>query len=111
MTGAGSAGRGFYRYPDEVHLTSTCASLFVAAGSWPEATRLYASAVAVHPETGGLWRSLGLALREMGDLESSVEALQRAAHLSARLCLYPLRSRTAFWANLGRGTEATRAYR
>jgi tetratricopeptide (TPR) repeat protein len=70
--------RALLIHPDDLMLNFDYASMMTAKGQPEQAIRSYDRCVALRPRSGGLWRSLGVALREAGDFQGSADALRRS---------------------------------
>ncbi|RJP42519.1 MAG: tetratricopeptide repeat protein [Phycisphaerales bacterium] len=62
-------------HPDDFMLNFDYAYHLVPTGNWQEAIRYYLRCLAIRPDIGGIWRSLGLAYRQTGELQDSKDAL------------------------------------
>ncbi|MEQ1826867.1 MAG: tetratricopeptide repeat protein, partial [Pirellula sp.] len=69
-------------YPSDFMLNYDFAYALVGQRRWPEAIRYFMRCVAIRPDVAGVWRALGNAFRENGELQRSQEALQRSIQLS-----------------------------
>jgi len=65
-------------YPDDFMLNFDYAFNLTYMKRWEHAIRYYHRCLALRPDSAGVWRSLGVALREIDDLEESVDALMRS---------------------------------
>ena len=66
-------------HPDDAMLHFDHGMLLV--GQYDEQARHFQAAIAVRPETAGLWRSLGRVLGMKGDVDGALAAIQKAADL------------------------------
>ncbi len=73
--------RGLLRYPDDHTLNHDYAYGLSYQGRYDEAIIYYARCVALRPDTGGMWRSLGNAYREVGRFSDAVDALTKATQI------------------------------
>ncbi len=65
-------------YPNDFMLNFDFAYVMAMQKRWQEAIPYYVRVLAIRPSTGGVWRALGSALRETGDLRGSVDALNQS---------------------------------
>ncbi|MHC4128458.1 MAG: protein kinase domain-containing protein [Planctomycetota bacterium] len=65
-------------HPTDFMLNFDYAWSLALLGRWEEATRYYHRALAIRPKNSGIWRRLGLALWETGDLAGAIDALDRS---------------------------------
>lgn len=70
-------------YPDDFMLNFDFAFALEGQRRWPEAIRFFLRCTALRPDVAGVWRGLGNAYRDNGELDRAAEALQRAASLAA----------------------------
>lgn len=70
--------RALLVHPDDLILNYDYAFCMVHQQRWHEAIRQYERCLVVRPKTGGIWRSLGIALRETGDLAGSRRAFEQS---------------------------------
>ncbi|MHC5114348.1 MAG: serine/threonine-protein kinase [Planctomycetota bacterium] len=70
-------------HPGDVMLNFDAAYFLVAQGKWNEATRYYHRALAVRPDSGGIWRSLGTALYEFEDYPAALDAYDQSIRYQA----------------------------
>ncbi len=70
--------RALTLYPSDFMLNFDYGLCLAWAKRWEEAARYYQAGLAVRPETGGIWRSLGVALRESGRMAEAVNALKQS---------------------------------
>ena len=65
-------------HPSDFMLNFDYASHLAKLERWEEAIRYYQGAVTIRPRNGGMLRSLGIALRETGDVQGALEALDQS---------------------------------
>ncbi len=65
-------------YPDHFQLNHDYAWYLTRFQEWEEAARYHTAAIAIRPDIDGVWRSLGICLRESGDYESALIAFEKA---------------------------------
>lgn len=65
-------------YPDHFQLNHDYAWYLMRFQEWREAARYHTAAIAIRPDIDGVWRSLGVCLRELGDHESAINAFKQA---------------------------------
>ncbi len=70
--------RALLTYPYDFMLNFDFAYHLVPAGRWHEAIRCYDRAIAIRPASGGAWRGLGNALRQIDDLPGAMDALHQS---------------------------------
>jgi serine/threonine-protein kinase len=70
--------RALLIHPDDLMLNFDFASMMTANGQPEQAIRSYDRCIALRPRSGGLWRSLGVALRMVDDFQGSADALRRS---------------------------------
>ncbi|MHC4415467.1 MAG: protein kinase domain-containing protein [Planctomycetota bacterium] len=70
--------RALHLHPADFMLNFDRAYQLATLERWEEAIRYYHRAVALRPRNGGIWRQLGVAFRETGDLEGSIDALSQS---------------------------------
>ena len=70
--------RALMLYPSDFMLNFDYGLCLAWAKRWEEAARYYQAGLAVRPETGGIWRSLAVALRESGRVAEAVDALKQS---------------------------------
>lgn len=70
--------RAVLLYPDDFMLNYDVGYVLVPQKKWQEAIRSYMRCLTIRPRTGGVWRALGIALREVDDLNGSFDALQQS---------------------------------
>jgi tetratricopeptide (TPR) repeat protein len=68
-------------YPDDFMLNFDYARMLDGAGRTEEAARIYTRCVGIRPNVGGIWRSLGITLRKLGEYRGSIDALERSIEL------------------------------
>lgn len=68
-------------HPDDLMLNFDFALTLGVQGDWNRAIRYYMRCTALRPELPGIWRGLGVAYRENGELELSRDALDYAVEL------------------------------
>ncbi len=68
-------------HPDDFMLNFDYAYGLAWRQRWQEAIRYYMRCLALRPEESGIWRAMGNAMRETGELENSREALERSIEL------------------------------
>jgi tetratricopeptide (TPR) repeat protein len=69
-------------HPTDFMLNFDYAWSLASRQRWEEATRYYHRALTIRPGNSGVWRSLGVALWETGDLQGAIDDLRRAVELS-----------------------------
>ncbi|MBL8892692.1 MAG: protein kinase [Planctomycetaceae bacterium] len=78
----------FYRaldqFPDDFMLNFDFAYTLENQQRWPEAIRYFLRCTALRPEVAGVWRALGNAYQQNGELSRATEALTKAARLAPR---------------------------
>jgi tetratricopeptide (TPR) repeat protein len=74
-------GRALRQYPDDFMLNFDRAYSFYYVKRWDMAIRSYERCLAIRPQSAGVWRALGAALREIEDLAGSADALERSIEL------------------------------
>ncbi len=67
-------------------------------GRWKEAIGYFRAGLAIRPKTSGMWRWLGIAYRELSDLQQAIAALNQAIDLQG--------DHAATWVDLGRAKAA-----
>lgn len=70
--------KALYEYPGDFMLNFDHAYMMMALDRPDRAVRAYERCLAVRPRSDGVWRSLGLALEQMGDLEGAIDAIRRS---------------------------------
>lgn len=70
--------RAVLEYPDDFMLNFDYAYHLTPLGEWEKAIRYYERCLAIRPNSAGIWRSLGVALRNIKDYPASIDALQRS---------------------------------
>lgn len=68
-------------HPGDVMVNFDYAYLLDGQGRWQEAVRMYMRALALRPETAGIWQTMGLALVKLEEFENARQALERACEL------------------------------
>jgi eukaryotic-like serine/threonine-protein kinase len=71
------------RFSDDVMLNVDYAYQLVARKRWDHAVRYYMRCTALRPDVSGIWRGLGVALRNTNELKQSRQMLEFAVELSA----------------------------
>lgn len=85
-TGDSSLVEDIFRRAVIVHaadfmLNFDAAYTLAASEQWPKVIRYYERCLALRPNSAGVWRSLGVALRRTEDMEGSLDALRRSVEL------------------------------
>jgi tetratricopeptide (TPR) repeat protein len=70
--------RALLLHPTDFMLNFDYAYMLEAAERWDEAVRYYHRALTIRPKNGGIWRCLGVALRELDDVSGSLDALDQS---------------------------------
>ncbi len=70
--------RALRTYPSDFMLNFDYALSLTYSKEWEKAIRYYMRCVAIRPDIGGVWRSLGIALRESGELTGAIDALNES---------------------------------
>ncbi len=70
--------RALLCHPDDTLLNHDYAWCLANQQRWQEAIRQYERCLVLRPQTGGIWRSMGRALREAGDLAGARRAFEQS---------------------------------
>lgn len=73
--------RAILLHPDDFMLNFDYALTLAPRKRWDLAIRAYSRVQALRPRNSGVWRALGLALRETGELPASIDALRQSIAL------------------------------
>jgi serine/threonine protein kinase len=73
--------RAILLHPDDFMLNFDYALTLATRKRWDLAIRAYSRVQALRPRNSGVWRALGLALRETGELPASIDALRQSIEL------------------------------
>lgn len=72
-------------YPDDLMLNYDHALLLASQKKWNESIRYYMRCLAIRPKNAGCWHGLGIAYRENGELEQSIESLTYSIQLDGKV--------------------------
>ncbi|MHC4992453.1 MAG: protein kinase domain-containing protein [Planctomycetota bacterium] len=101
--------RALKLHPADPMLNFDCAYYLIAAERRAEAVRYLHRALALRPDAAGIWRSLGRELRELGELEGALEALDQSIVLQGDYAPSHV-DRGVTLASLGRVEDAIAAH-
>ncbi|MGB0715937.1 MAG: protein kinase domain-containing protein, partial [Phycisphaerae bacterium] len=73
--------RALLLYPDDLMLNFDFAYNMIVAREYHRAIRAYERCLAIRPQTAGIWRGLGVALRHVDDHQESIDALEQSIKL------------------------------